>query len=122
MIKKLIMLAFVALAIAMVVPSTRAQLLEAVKPVSDKIQGSLVPRRLDVMAGQVDYRLGRREGFPEDWEEWLVDEFTGVPEDPWGNSYYLRPGRREYTIGSMGGDGEQGTEDDITLTRPVPGG
>jgi hypothetical protein len=58
MIKKLIMLAFVALAIAMVVPSTRAQLLEAVKPVSDKIQGSLVPRRLDVMAGQVDYRLG----------------------------------------------------------------
>lgn len=36
--------------------------------------------------------------------------------DPWGTAYYLRPGRREATVGSAGRDRTPGTADDLTAT------
>jgi len=73
------------------------------------------------MADQIDWRLGREEGFPSNWEGWLRRDYSGVPEDPWGNQYYLQPGRRDYSVGSMGPDGVRGTEDDVTVSRKMPG-
>ncbi len=123
MIKKLVGLVFIILAFAMVLPSTRQKLQEDVfKPIGDNVKGRLVPRRLNAMADQLEVRLGRAEGFPPNWEGWLRRDFSGSPEDPWGNVYYLQSGRRDFTVGSAAGDGEQGTEDDITVTRPLPGG
>lgn len=121
MIKRLILLAFLALAVAMAVPSTRARLGEAVTPIMDNIAGRIVPRRVKVMADQLDVRLGRAEGFPANFDGWLRRDYTGDPQDPWGNVYYLQIGRRDYTVGSMGPDGVQGTEDDIFETRQIPG-
>jgi hypothetical protein len=72
------------------------------------------------MADQLDVRLGRAEGFPDRFDGWLRRDYSGVPEDPWGNIYYLQVGRRDYTVGSMGPDGVQGTADDITETRRLP--
>lgn len=122
MVKKLIMLAFVALAVGMAVPSSRARIADSVRPIKDEIGERLVPRRLKVMADQLDVRLGRAEGLPINFHGWLRRDYSGVPEDPWGNIYYLDPGRRNYTVGSMGADGLQGTADDITVTRDYPGG
>ncbi len=122
MIKQLLMLILAVFAIAMAVPSSRARIQqEAFKPIMDNVNGRLVPARLTTMADQLDVRLGRAEGFPGNWEGWLRRDFSGVPEDPWGNTYYLQVGRRDYTVGSAAGDGEQGTEDDITVTRKLPG-
>lgn len=121
MFKKLIMLGFVALAVGMAIPSTRAQIADSVRPIKDEIGERLVPRRLNVMADQLDVRLDRAEGLPGNFYGWLRRDYSGVPEDPWGNIYYLDEGRRGYTVGSMGADGIQGTEDDITVTRPYPG-
>lgn len=121
MVKKLIMLAFVALAVGMAIPSTRAQIADSFRPVKDEIGKRLVPRRLEVMADQLDVRLSRAEGLPGEFYGWLRRDYSGVPEDPWGNIYYLRQGRRDYTVGSMGPDGVQGTDDDITVTRRLPG-
>ena len=122
MMKQLFMLAFTAFAVAMAVPISRAKLQQEVfKPILDNINGRLVPSRLTAMADQLDIRLGRAEGFPGDWESWLRRDFSGVPQDPWGNGYYIEIGRRDYTVGSVAGDGEQGTEDDITVTRRLPG-
>ena len=121
MIKKLIMLAFVALAVAMAVPSTRAQLTDqVVRPIKDKIGASLVPRRLTAMADQLDVRVSRAEGLPSGFEGWLRRDFTSSEFDPWDNLYYLQQGRRSYTVGSMGPDGVQGTEDDIREERRLP--
>lgn len=120
MFKKLIMLAFVALAVGMAIPSTREQIAESVRPIKDEIGERLVPRRLEVMADQLDVRLSRAEGLPENFHGWLRRDYSGVPEDPWDNIYYLQAGRRDYTVGSMGADGIQGTEDDITVTRRYP--
>jgi type II secretion system (T2SS) protein G len=122
MIKKLIMLAFVALAIGMAVPSSRARIQDDLfTPIKNNVNARLVPNRLEAMADQLDVRLGRGERFPGNWEAWLRRDYAGVEEDPWGNFYYLQQGRRDYTVGSMAADGVQGTDDDITVTRRLPG-
>lgn len=120
MVKKLIMLAFVALAVGMAVPSSRARIADSVTPIKDEIGVRLVPRRLDAMGDQLDVRLGRGESLPAAFDAWLRRDYSGVPEDPWGNIYFLQVGRRDYTVGSMGPDGVQGTSDDITDTRRFP--
>jgi hypothetical protein len=119
MVKKLIMIAFTLLAIGMAVPSTREQIGDSVTPIKDWIGYKLVPRRLEVMADQLDVRLERAEGLPTNFEGWLRRDYSGSMEDPWGRQYYLIAGRREYTVGTMGPDGEVGTPDDYTVTRPL---
>ena len=123
MVKKLIMLLFVVLAVGMAVPSTRAEIeARAIQPVMDNIGKRIAPGRLEAMADQLDVRLGRAEGLPERFDGWLRRDYSSSEEDPWGNIYYLETGRRDYTVGSMGPDGIQGTEDDIRVTRQFPGG
>lgn len=121
MLKKLVMLLLVLLAVGMAVPSTRAEIeARAIQPVMDNIGGRIAPGRLEAMADQLDVRLSRAEGLPQGFEGWLRRDFSSSEEDPWGNIYFLRSGRRDYTVGSMGPDGIQGTEDDITVTRQLP--
>lgn len=123
MAKKLLMLAFLALAVGMAVPSLRARIVEStVVPLKNAVGNRLVPRRLEVMADQLDVRLGRAEGLPSNFEGWLRRDYSGSQFDPWDNLYYLESTRRDYTVGSLGPDGEQGTDDDITVTRRLPGG
>ena len=65
MIKNLLLFVFFVFAVAMAVPSSRAKLQQGVyQPIIDNINRRLVPGRLDVMADQLDIRLGRAEGFP----------------------------------------------------------
>ena len=122
MVKNLLMLGVVLFAVAMAYPPTRTQMEDTlVQPVKDWIGGQLVPRRIRVMADQLDVRLSRAEGLPAGFEGWLRRDYSGLEHDPWGNVYFLQTGRRNYTVGSMGPDGVQGTEADITVTRPLPG-
>lgn len=121
MVKKLVGLALLVLAVAMAVPSTRAQIVEQLRPIKDRIGASLVPRRLTAMADQLGVRVGRGEDFPAHFEGWLRRDYTGSEFDPWGNVYYLTTNRRSYVVGSMGPDGVQGTADDIREERDLPG-
>jgi hypothetical protein len=123
MVKRLLLFVFAVFAVAMAVPSTRQQIQDnAFTPVKDAIGTRLVPRRLDVMADQLDVRLGRAEGLPDNFEGWIRRDYSGPETDPWGNPWYLSQGRSSYTVGSMGPDGQQGTEDDIRETRNRPRG
>lgn len=123
MAKKLLMLAFLALAVGMAVPSLRARIVEStVVPLKNAVGNRLVPRRLEVMADQLDVRLGRGEDLPGNFEGWLRRDYSASQFDPWDNLYYIESTRRDYTVGSMGPDGEQGTGDDVTVTRRFPGG
>lgn len=119
MLGKIILVIIVILGLAMAVPSTRATLVKKAAPVLDGFRAKLVPGRLDAMADQLAIRVNRGEGFPSSWEGWLQRDFSGDPKDPWGNLYYLRSDRRAFTVGSMGPDGIQGTDDDIKLTRQL---
>jgi hypothetical protein len=123
MIKRLFMLCLLALAVGMAVPSTRAQIRDhTIVPVRNYIGGRLAPGRLDAMANQLDVRLGRGEGLPGgDFQAWIRRDYTGPETDPWGNPWYVTSGRSNYTVGSSGPDGEQGTDDDITVTRSLEG-
>ena len=53
----------------------------------------------------------------QNWHPYLQDE-TSIPNDPWGHPYiYVCPGKHNpnsYDIISMGPDGREGTDDDIT--------
>ena len=121
MIKKLFLFLFALLAIGMAVPSTRAEIQNrAIKPVLDNIGARIAPGRLRAMADQLDVRLGRGEGLPSGFDGWLRRDYSGPELDPWDRPWYLETGRRTYTVGSMGPDGEQGTADDITETRDLP--
>ena len=119
MLGKIILLLIVVLGIAMAVPSTRATMMDKAAPVMNKVKAKLVPKRLEVMADQLLVRVNRGEGFPGSWEGWLQRDFSGVPEDPWGNLYYLQTGRGSFTVGSKGPDGVQGNDDDIKHTRQL---
>jgi general secretion pathway protein G len=64
------------------------------------------------------FRLKKRR-FPESFEELIEANYlkvSNVPKDPWDNEYLLEDGegRFKYIIRSLGPDGEQDTEDDIT--------
>jgi hypothetical protein len=121
MVKRLIQLAFLVLAVGMAVPASRARIADSFTPIKDEVGQRLVPRRVEVMADQLDVRLGRGERLPDGWEGWLSRDYSGTPQDPWGNTYYLEAGRRNYTVGSMGPDGVQGTDDDFRITRSLEG-
>lgn len=123
MLKRLFLLLLAVFAVAMAVPSTRQQIQDnAFTPVTDEIGRRLVPRRLQVMADQLDVRLSRGERLPQNFEGWLRRDYSGPEMDPWRNSWYLLPGRSSYTVGSMGPDGVMRTEDDLTESRNLPRG
>jgi hypothetical protein len=112
---KIILILLIVFGAAMAIPSTRAQLEDAAAPVLNKFRSRIVPGRLEVMVDQLTVRLERGEGLPASWEGWLRRDYSSTAEDPWGNLYYIESGRRGFTVGSMGPDGLQGTEDDIRL-------
>jgi hypothetical protein len=121
MLKRLIKLAFIALAVGMAYEPSRLRIADSFTPIKDYVGQRIVPGRVEVMADQLDVRLGRGERLPLGWEGWLRRDYSGVPEDPWDNTYYLEVGRRNYTVGSMGPDGVQGTDDDFRITRSLEG-
>ncbi len=117
MFGKLFLIILVVLGVMMAVPSTRAMMEDRARPVADGLKAKLVPRRLEVMADQLEVRVGRGESFPNNWEGWLRRDFSGAPEDPWGTMYYLQTTRSGFTVGSNGPDGKQNTDDDIKVER-----
>lgn len=121
MFGKLLMLVIVALGVGMAVPSTREMMVEKATPVLDSFKAKLVPRRLEVMADQLEVRVGRGESYPSNWQGWLQRDYSGVPEDPWGAFYYLQTNRDGFTVGSNGPDGQPNTDDDIKVTRRLGG-
>jgi general secretion pathway protein G len=54
----------------------------------------------------------------QNWHGPYMQNESGIPSDPWGNPYiYLCPGKHNpssYDIISLGPDGREGTDDDIT--------
>lgn len=114
---KIIFILLILLGAAMAIPSTRAKMTEAAAPVMDKFRAKIVPGRLETMADQLEVRLSRGQDLPTSWEGWLRRDYSSVPEDPWGNLYYIESGRLGFTVGSTGPDGVQGNEDDIREER-----
>ena len=66
--------------------------------------------------------LIQRPGDAQNWRGPYLEEKGGIPNDPWGRPYlYECPGKHNtssYDIMSVGFDGREGTEDDITNWQP----
>lgn len=114
---KLIFIIIVLLGAGMAFPTTRAMMETKAAPVIDGVKAKVVPGRLEAMADQLEARVGRGEKFPNNWPGWLERDYSSSAQDPWGNLYFLEIGRNDFTVGSAGPDGQEGTPDDIKLTR-----
>ena len=120
--KKVIGALIVLLAVGAAIPATRARMAEAIDPLFEGIRAKVTPRKVEAIADQLDARLRLGQGLPGNWEAWLRRDYTGDVEDAWGNPWYLDTRRRGYyAVGSMGPDGEQGTDDDIRVQRELGG-
>jgi Type II secretion system (T2SS), protein G len=121
MVMKIVGVFVVLLIVGMAIPAARVQIFEAVSPVTDAVRSKMVPSKLEGMADQLEIKIrtkGPLRPGEEAWAQWLRTGYSGTPEDPWGNLYFVNIGRRGgFTVGSVGPDEELGTEDDITLTR-----
>jgi len=117
--KKLVLLAVVALAVGWAVPGTRAAMMEKASPLVDSFKTKLTARRLEAMADQLTARANRGEGFPSSFEGWLRREFASPAEDPWGSLYYLQTRRNGFLVGSAGPDRHPGTDDDVRYQRDL---
>lgn len=114
-------LVVVLLIVGATIPTTRVMLKDVVRPATNMVKNKLVPPKLAAMADQLEIwstRSGRIPAEGDPWFAWLRSSYAGKPDDPWGNRYYVKAGRRGgFTVGSMGPDATRGTEDDITETR-----
>lgn len=73
------------------------------------------------------FALDNNDNYPENLENLVSGKRRYVKElqpDPWGNPYNYKPPTdimlADYEIFSSGPDGTPGTEDDVTLTSPMP--
>ena len=67
--KTIFMVLLVLFGVALAIPSSRAKIETNVfHPIRDKVNYKLTPPCLEEMADQLDWRLGRAEGFPSNWE------------------------------------------------------
>jgi hypothetical protein len=108
----------VLLIVVLAIPQTRVRLFEAVSPITDRVKVGMLPRGLEGMADQLEIRLRTQGPLTAGFTQWLRSGYSGSSIDPWGNVFYVKMGRRSgFIVGSMGPDGEQDTEDDVTASR-----
>jgi hypothetical protein len=108
------------LIVGLTIPQTREMMLDAARPYVDNVRARTVPRQLEDIANQLEryhQRYGRLPNETGTWISWLDNNGTFNPTDPWENHYFLEGRGGLFTVGSMGPDGEQGTEDDIVEQR-----
>lgn len=89
---------------------------------SDEARATKAQTDVRTIAGAVREYRATNGKLPESLEVLSTKDERGrsqleeLPKDPWGNDYILRPGDRptEFEVISMGPDGSENTEDDIS--------
>ena len=116
MIKKLFLLAFLGLLVALTIPSSRSRIVD---PVANSIRSKIAPRKVEALANQLEVRVNRGDGLPTEssFGSWIRRNTSVDEADPWGNPYFLERRRGAFVVGSMGADGQRGTPDDFTEQR-----
>lgn len=124
LIELLLVLVILGILAAIVVPKFSGRTEQARKTAAQS-QISIFGNALDAFEVDVGYYPKGQNGLqdlvaaPRDAKDWKGPYLQGeIPLDPWGNPYrYECPGRQNpngYDLFSVGPDGRDGTEDDIT--------
>ncbi len=124
LIELLLVLVILGILAAIVVPKFSGRT-EQARRTAAQSQISIFGNALDAFEVDVGYYPKGQNGLqdlvatPRDAKDWKGPYLQGeIPLDPWGNAYrYECPGRQNpngYDLFSVGLDGRDGTEDDIT--------
>jgi hypothetical protein len=113
---KLLLLLIIAAGVALAVPSTRARV---ATPAVDWAYRQLVPNRIEMIASQLEFVRRRGDHLPTNaaLTQWIENNTTVKPLDPWGHPYYIDVRADRFTVGSVGEDGQRNTPDDLTAVR-----
>jgi hypothetical protein len=113
---KLLLLLIIALGVALAVPSTRARI---ATPAITWGYRQLVPNRIEMIASQLEFvrRGGNHLPSGAALTQWIENNTTVKPLDPWGHPYFIDVRSDRFTVGSLGEDGQRGTADDLTTVR-----
>lgn len=92
---------------------------------SDKAREETARTNVMAIAGAVKMYRSQKGKLPPSLEALAEKDEKGrseleeIPKDPWGNDFILREGDRqgEWEVISMGPDGSEGTEDDISSRK-----
>lgn len=120
--KKILLVAGVALALALLSDSTRPRVVAFFRPVLDPAFGWSTRgeiRRL-VRDLSTSWERGRELPRPSEFGTWMSERYqAGASQDAWGNPYRLEIYPDSFVIVSSGSDGEPATGDDIRIGEPL---
>lgn len=116
--KKLTLFIIAAFAIALLVPQSRAAILDLAAPLLDANRARSAERALERIAVDVQRAQARTGAYPPpaDFASWMIDNEIGA-DDPWGSPYYIEILADSLVVGSPGPDLRSRTADDIRVTR-----
>ena len=120
--KKIIWFLVLVFGVAMVVPASRAKIIDKVEPYLGSAGQISTRSTLKRLADDLETAAGAawpRGGYPEQggFDEWLMAEKGSTLQDQWGGDIWYQLMRASFTVGSSGPDGVRGSEDDLTVTR-----
>lgn len=123
--KKLLILV-IALAVVWAIPAARARFVLALQPVFERLgpvgDRMMAPARkygAKTEAQQFlhlltqDRNAGKRLPDARTFSGWVESNTRESNLDPWGQPYWLKVQKRNFSVGSNGPDGERNTPDDI---------
>lgn len=114
--KKLAIFVIALVGIGMLVPQSRARILDLMTPLN-KMNGERSARRhLDRIAIDLLRTEARTGSFtqPGAFGGWLRENY-GSDQDPWGSPYYLQVYADSFVVGSLGADARWLSDDDVRL-------
>lgn len=114
--KKLALFVIALVGIGMLVPQSRARLLDLMAPLSKRSGERSARRHLDRIALDLQRTEARTGALtqPAAFRGWLQDNY-GSDQDPWGSPYYLEVYSDSFVVGSLGADARWLSEDDVRL-------
>ena len=120
LVEMLLVVTIIGILAALVIPkiagtSEKARVTAAMSDIKGGIKTAL--DRYEVENGMYPKSLQDLVVRPSDAKNWSGPYLDDIPKDPWGQPYvYVYPGRNNaggYDLYSIGGDGQDGTADDI---------
>lgn len=116
--KRIFLLLLVGLGVALIIPDSRAVILERAAPLANPAYKWMASQEMSQIVDDLETRQGTGDGLPVQrgaFEEWLRSRYRDerFHTDPWGTPYGLQAQGRQFQVVSAGPDQVFGTDDDI---------
>lgn len=115
---RFLLLCLAALGVALVIPDSRAWILERSAPMANPAFRWMTGQEMQQIVEDLETLQGAGDALPHrqgEFESWVRSRYRDdrFHQDPWGTPYGLVVQGQTFRVVSAGPDGEFGTEDDL---------